>query len=129
MCWSTFTIISKIVIQTIAPLATITLSCLTGACLLFIPAWQEGHLCNFLQFGFEIWISVFVLSILGTALAYIWYYEGLEKIGASRTGIFNNFIPVWATALSVLVLGEQITISFIIGFLVVLSGVIIVNKN
>jgi len=129
ICWSTFTIISKLVVQEMPPLTAITLACLTGTCLLSIPAWQEGQLFKFLQFSSEIWISVFALSILGTVLAYIWYYEGLEKIGASKTGIFINFVPVWATALAILILGEQITMSFVLGALVVLSGVFLVNKK
>lgn len=129
ICWSTFTIISKLVIQKMPPLTAITLACLTGTCLLFIPAWQEEQLYTFFQFGLEVWISIFALSILGTVLAYIWYYEGLEKIGTSRTGIFINFVPVWATALAILILGEQITVSFVLGSLVVLSGVFLVNKK
>jgi drug/metabolite transporter (DMT)-like permease len=127
ICWSTFTIISKLVIQRIAPLIAITLACVMGAILLFIPAWQEGQLFNFTHFGLEVWLSILALSILGTVLAYIWYYEGIDKIGTSRTGIFINFVPVWATAMAILILDEQITISFIIGSLIVLSGVFLVN--
>lgn len=129
VCWSSFTIISKSVINKVKPLTAITLACLVGTLFLFFPAWQEGQLKNFLNFGREVWISIFALSILGTVLAYIWYYEGLEKIGASKTGIFINFVPVWATALAILILGEQITVSFVTGSLVVLCGVFLVNKK
>ncbi len=129
ICWSSFTIISKSVIQRIKPLTAITLACLIGTCFLFLPAWQEGQLKDLFNYGIKVWISIFALSILGTVLSYIWYYEGLERIGASRTGIFINFVPVWATVLAILILGEQITISFVIGFLVVINGVFLVNKK
>lgn len=127
-CWTAFTLISKSVIKKIQPLVVIALACLAGAFILAIPAWQEGYLTQLFQLQLDAWISLLVLSLLGSVIAYIWYYEGLSAIGASRTGVFINFVPVWATAMAIIILNEQISASFVVGAVIVLSGVYLVNK-
>jgi drug/metabolite transporter (DMT)-like permease len=33
--------------------------------------------------------------VLGTSVAFVWYYQAVQRLGASRTVIFNNLVPVF----------------------------------
>jgi drug/metabolite transporter (DMT)-like permease len=53
----------------------------------------------------------------------VWWNKGIEKVGASRAGIFMNGIPIFAMLLSFLLLGEEIAFTQILGSVMVISGV------
>ena len=127
ICWSTFSVLGKKVTKQLKPVIAITYACLAGTVLLLIPAILEGELPYFLHYNLAVWPSVFALGFFGTAMAFTWYYDGIEKIGPVRAGIFINFVPVFATALAVLILNEPLYPSLIIGAVFVLSGVFLNN--
>jgi drug/metabolite transporter (DMT)-like permease len=127
VCWSSFAVLGKIIMKDLKPIIAITYACLVGTLMLVLPAYQEGVLQSFRQYGVEVWLSVFALGFLGTALAFTWFYEGIDKIGPSRAGIFINFVPVFATLMGVLILHEKLSSSLVIGAIFVVSGVYLTN--
>ena len=127
VCWSSFTVLGKIIMKDLKPIIAITYACLAGTLILILPAYQEGVLQNFMQYSVEVWLSVFALGFLGTALAFTWFYEGIDKIGPSRAGIFINFVPIFATLMAILILHEKLSPSLIVGAIFVVSGVYLTN--
>jgi len=127
VCWPSFTVLGKIIMKDLKPIIAITYACLTGTIILILPAYQEGVLQNFIQYSVEVWLSIFVLGFLGSALAFTWFYEGIDKIGPSRAGIFINFVPIFATLMGILILHEKLSPSLIIGAIFVVSGVYLTN--
>ena len=69
------------------------------------------------------------MAVFGTVLGFVWYYEGVYSIGPTKAGIFINFVPISAIVLAVLILGEKITFSLIVGTILVILGVFWVNKK
>ena len=53
----------------------------------------------------------------------------LQRHSASEFGIYKLFIPIFGTILSVLVLGEELTIYIILGLIFVLMGAVVLNKK
>ena len=49
-------------------------------------------------------------------------------MGASTTSVFNNLVPVFGVAISVLVLGEPLLISMLVGGAVTIAGVLMVSR-
>ena len=127
LCWSSFTVLGKIIMKDLKPIIVITYACLVGTLILILPAYWEGELQNFMQYSLEVWLSVFALGFLGTVLAFSWFYEGIDKIGPSRAGIFINFVPIFATLMAVLILREKLSPSLIVGAIFVVSGVYLTN--
>jgi len=127
VCWSSFTVLGKITMKNLKPIIAVTYACLAGTLILILPTYWEGVLQNITQYNVEVWLSVFVLGFLGTVLAFTWFYEGIDKIGPSRAGIFINFVPVFATLMGVLILHEKLSPSLIIGAIFVVSGVYLTN--
>ncbi|MFZ0488580.1 MAG: DMT family transporter, partial [Arenicellales bacterium] len=52
------------------------------------------------------WIIVGLVTLFPSFLAQIFFIEGVALIGPGRAGIFINLVPIFASILAVLVLGE-----------------------
>ena len=67
-------------------------------------------------------LAMAVMVVGGTVLAYLFWNIGITRLGAARTAIFLNLVPVSAMLIS-LVLGEPPTAAQLIGGLLVLGGI------
>ncbi len=73
--------------------------------------------------GNAVW-AVISLAIISTSIAYILYFKLLESAGASNSLIVTFLIPVTATVLGVLFLGEHITVSLLVGSALIALGLV-----
>ncbi|MCM8597616.1 MAG: DMT family transporter, partial [Candidatus Accumulibacter sp.] len=64
----------------------------------------------------------------GTALAFTWYAEAVQRIGATRSAVFINLVPVSAVLLGALLLDERLGVAVLAGGALVIVGVIITNR-
>jgi drug/metabolite transporter (DMT)-like permease len=72
---------------------------------------------------------MFYLGFFGTVIGFVWYYEGIKKIGPMKASLFINFVPISAVVMAFFILDEPITLSLLIGTLLVCSGVYLTNKR
>ena len=126
--WICYSLIGKTVMTDLSPLASVTYSAIIGTVCLFIPAVFEGMLSDMRHYMVSEWISIFYLGFFGTVLGFVWYYEGIKKIGPTRASLFINFVPITAIILAFLILKEPITLSLFIGTIFVCSGVYLTNR-
>ncbi len=75
------------------------------------------------------WLGILYLALLSTVVGYFFYIEGVSQIGASRTSIFTNLIPVFGVLSSFLLLGETISVWHLASFFLIFLGVLLVNKS
>ncbi|MGH1349624.1 MAG: DMT family transporter [Methyloligellaceae bacterium] len=76
------------------------------------------------------WMSLFAIIALGvfcTAIAYIIFFQILEKAGATATSLVAFLIPISALILANLFLGEQLSGSDIPGIALVFIGLILID--
>ncbi|MCU4389363.1 DMT family transporter [Acinetobacter courvalinii] len=127
LSWVIYTICFK---QTQIPALTMTTySLLWGTGFLLLSAWPELRSSGLMDISWSSWLSILYLGAFGTVLAFIWYAEAIHSIGASRTIIFNNLVPVFAVLLAFLILNEPITWSMLVGGSLSFIGVILTNKQ
>lgn len=74
------------------------------------------------------WLSLLYLGVLGSALAYIGYYDGIRRIGATRAGVFIALNPLTAVICGALLLAEPLSASMCLGGGVILLGIYLCNK-
>jgi drug/metabolite transporter (DMT)-like permease len=125
--WTTYSLVGRQVLKTMSPLTSVCYSSIIGTILLAIPAVQQGHIFDIVEISRTSWLSLAFLGIGGTALGFSLYYRAIQKIGAARTGIFINLVPVFSVLLSWLILGEAIKPIVIAGGLLILTGVSLTN--
>src|SRR6266568_8587882 len=75
------------------------------------------------------WLGILYLAILSTVVGYFFYVEGVSKIGAGRAAIFGNLLPVFGVVTSVLLLHENLSPWHGVSFLLILTGVVLVNRR
>lgn len=76
-----------------------------------------------------IWGGVLYLGIVATAVAFFLWNKGLQMVDAASGGIYFFFQPIAGTLLAWIFLGEQVGITFWIGAILILSGVLLVVKE
>ena len=100
----------------------------TGAALMLLPlAVAEGGLSKLLAAGPQTWLAIGQLSILATVAAFVLLNEGMRRLGVSRSAAFALMIPVFGMLQAMLVLGEHVAATAVIGAAVVLAGIWLVQ--
>lgn len=127
--WAAYTLISRKVLETLSPIIASTYGILWGFAFLSIGAIREFKDIDWMLLDWRVWTSVFYLGAFGTVLAFVWYYQGIQAVGPSRTAIFTNLVPAFGVLFSATLLGEPILISMVVGGLIAVLGVSLVNKK
>jgi drug/metabolite transporter (DMT)-like permease len=129
LAWSAYTLVGKRVLgKDMSPLAATTFAALTGTVILAATCAVMGDLA-WPHATMQGWLALAFMGVLGTAVAYYWFYDGVQVIGPARTAVFINLVPVVAITLGVLLLGEPLRASMIVGAAMVVSGVWIINRT
>ena len=127
--WVTYSLVGRVAMRSLSPLTAVTYSALIGALLLFPAACLEGMLTQITDYSRTAWLSLLYLGLCGTVLGFVWYYQGIQRIGSTRAGQFINFVPICAIFLSAWLLDEPLTASLLGGVLLVSSGVYLTNRR
>lgn len=72
--------------------------------------------------------SIAYVAIFPSIVAYFCWNRGVAAIGANRTGLFINLIPVFAAVLAILFLGETLKAFHLAGMALILVGFILFNR-
>ena len=67
-------------------------------------------------------LSIVLLGVLSTGLAYVLYFRLIGDIGATSASAVNYVVPIAAVLVGVVFLGEAVTWNVVVGGLVVLLG-------
>jgi len=125
VAWAFYTYFAKDALKTTTPLQASTWSILLGFLLILIFVPFEAYPT---KVDWTVWLALAYLGICGSVLGFVWYYEGIQKIGPVKTSAFNNLIPIFAMILSVVVLGETIHGYTLYGSAMVIGGVFLINR-
>jgi len=68
-------------------------------------------------------LSLLYIGAISTAVAYVMWNKGLKVISASSSGLFYLIQPIVGSFLGWLLLGEQISVGFVIGSTMILASV------
>jgi drug/metabolite transporter (DMT)-like permease len=59
----------------------------------------------------------------------LFFSRGIALIGPNRAAPFFHLVPVFGSAMAILFLGEQPRLFHLIGYLLVLAGVVIASRQ
>ncbi|MDO8498754.1 MAG: EamA family transporter [bacterium] len=123
--WVIGAIISKKMLQKYSTLTITAIIFLVGVLTFAIPAVNE-YIQNPLWINQVTPVGIFGLlfiAILSSVSAYFLFEWGLGRLGVIKADIFQYIEPIIATALAVVVLGEKLQTSFLIGASFIALGV------
>ena len=67
--------------------------------------------------------AVLYAALFTSILAYVAWNRGIDIVGAPRASAFLHTIPLFAAVLATTILGEQLMLFHIVGFVLILAGV------
>jgi len=120
--WALYNVLCRRYMPQASPLVNTTWIIAAGAAVLLCVALVSG--AQLAAIGAKATVSLAVMAIGGTVLAYLFWSMGIARLGAARTAIFLNLIPVFAMLLGVLI-EDMPTAPQLAGGLLVLGGVTI----
>ena len=88
--------------------------------------WQAGRL---IPPDLQGWLTTLYIVIFPAIIAQVCWVRGLELIGSNRGGVFINMVPIFASGLAVLLLGEQFHLSHAAALALVVAGVWMSQKQ
>jgi drug/metabolite transporter (DMT)-like permease len=124
--WAFYTYFAKDALKGSSPLQASTWAIIMGLCLILLFVPTETFPSS--PIPPAVWLALLYLGVCGSVLGFVWYYEGIQKIGPLKTSAFNNLIPIFAMILSVVLLGETIHGYMIYGSALVIGGVYLINR-
>ena len=129
LSWASYSLIGRSVLQVMTPLSAVFYSTLFGAMMLLVAALRHTTLGSLASYSADAWLSLLFLGILGTAAGFSLYYRAIRRIGAARSSVFINLVPLFSILLAWLILGESLKISVLAGGVILLTGVYLTNRR
>ena len=73
-------------------------------------------------------LSTLYVALFPSIVAYFCWNRGVEVLGANRTGLFINLLPVFASILAILFIGETLQAFHVIGMGLIFGGMVLFNR-
>ena len=130
--WSAYSLMGKRLMAGIDSLVATVVTAAIGALLLWAAALAFDGPARVARSratrSWPGWVSIVVLAVGATVLAYAWFYRGIAVLGAGTASSYISLVPVFGVASSVLVLGEPLDASLLAGGALAIAGVVVANR-
>lgn len=124
-----FSVLAKMVSTNVTPLIMAALVTIFSF-VMFLPfSVYEGLKFNFIQTNMTDWISIIYYGLFVTVISFQLWFRGLSKVDASAAGVFMGVVPVSSLILSYFILKEPLYLSYLIGAVFVILGILFISKN
>jgi drug/metabolite transporter (DMT)-like permease len=123
--WGIYSYVSKVAMQRLSAVATLTFGMGIGTVLLIPVALIERPWGALRLAHLTAWGALGYLTLAGTVLSFLWWNVAIRRVGAGRTAVFTNLVPVFGVVLSWLVLGERLVAGQLAGGLLAVVGVVV----
>lgn len=96
--------------------------------LLLLPfyLWELNHTTP-VHWNSELFYIILYLGLGASVISFLFWNIAISKLGAGRTALFGNLIPVFSSAEAALLLGEQFTWIHLLSMLLVFAGILLAN--
>ncbi|RLI66560.1 MAG: hypothetical protein DRO88_01475 [Promethearchaeia archaeon] len=127
LCFASYSVYGKTVMQSNDSYETTTWATVIGMGLFAMSAVVENKWAE-VQLNHEfLWVGIIILGVGTTVIAFFSYFYAINRIGATKTGIFINLVPVFGTLTSVWLLNEQLTWTLWVGMILISIGIGFIN--
>ncbi|OGQ09035.1 MAG: hypothetical protein A2026_10440 [Deltaproteobacteria bacterium RBG_19FT_COMBO_46_12] len=124
-----FSVWSKPLLRTYTPLRLMSYCMIIGSLELWIASPFSTQPVIWSQVWEKTWWSMGYAVIFSGMLGHVFWYEGLERVGVTKSMVYLYFIPIWAVLFNALMMGETIFLQQILGGVLILLGVHHTLKN
>ena len=96
--------------------------------LLVLPfyVWELNH-TPAVEWNGKILLSILYLGLFASVICFLIWNMAIRKLGAGRTALFGNLIPIFSSIEAAIILHEEFTWVHITSMLIVFAGIIMAN--
>lgn len=117
--WGLYSVCSKWAMQTTSPLMATLYAGLFGV-LILVPFTITDF--TFSEIDSSFILSLLYTGVISTVVCMVFWNIGVQQLGATTSGIFLNFNPIFTALLAFLFIGEQLSWLQGIGGIIVILG-------
>jgi drug/metabolite transporter (DMT)-like permease len=75
------------------------------------------------------WAAVLGVAVLGTVLAILFFFEGMERVGPVRASVYSTVEPMVTLGLAAALLGEPVTLVRALGGVLIVGAVLLLARE
>jgi drug/metabolite transporter (DMT)-like permease len=124
-------LIRKLVLRGVPVLLVTALAQVFGAVFLCSAALidQPASYYGAIEISGTQWIAIFVSVVFSSALGTLGWNYGIRQLGASRTAVFLNGMPLASLFFAALLLGEPLKLVHLLALIMIVTGVYLGSKQ
>lgn len=130
--WTSYSLMGKRLMAGIDALAATAVTAVVGCAMMWAAALAIEGAPTVRNAIVELtprgWAALLYMAVGATVLAYAWFYRGIAELGAGVASSYISLVPVFGVASSVLLLGEPLDASLLVGGALALGGVLLANR-
>lgn len=128
-CWAIYGVLIRRNLSKVSPLITTATTMVFGTLIMIMVASTETYNINISNLPWTVYASLIYMAAFGSVVAYFFWNIGVTHMGASKTSVFYNLVPVFTVLISIC-LGKPVSYIHVIGGIIVIFGVTIASiKN
>jgi drug/metabolite transporter (DMT)-like permease len=127
ICGAVYGVLAQKMLKKYKAITVTTYAMLIGTCLLIPAAFVEGFSQALTNIDLKAAGLILFLGICGGAIGYLLWTFALAHLTPTQVAVYVNLNPMVATILGAALLAEKLTLVFIVCFVAVLAGVLLVN--
>lgn len=128
LAWAVYSVVGRDLLAVYSPLILTTYASIAGVVMMMPFLFERPEVTLAILLDLRAVALIFFLGLLGSALAFLWYYQAVAQLGTVGTAVFINLVPVFGLLSAAVFLGEQVDDAVVVGGLLVLAGLMLVNR-
>jgi len=126
--WAVYTLLARSLGDGLSPIHA-TFYAVAFGTLLLLPLGGYPFARELAEGSEGFLVAIVYLGALQTVIGLVWWYEGIQAVGAARAAVINTLVPVVALALGAIFLDESPSVERIAGAGLVLAGVVLATRQ
>ncbi len=127
--WAAYSVLGRPLLERYSPLVVTYHASLCGTLLLLPCVVLDADVLGVLARDLAAWGMTAFAGCLSSALGFLWFYQGVDQLGAIRSSAYINLVPVFGVLLAALVLDERATVALLAGGALVIAGLVLLNRE
>jgi drug/metabolite transporter (DMT)-like permease len=127
--WALYTIMARPLLERHAPVKITAYSMAAGTVLLLPVGAADIMRESWTEIPAKAWAAFSFSTFISGGIAFTFWYQGVKRIGVTRTAVYHYLVPFVAVVVAALFLSEEITLPQVLGGALILAGEYLVQKK
>jgi len=127
--WGSYTALTKRLVDQASPLATTFFGVLAALPVLLVVGALYAPSVAWSAVDGWAWGGLLFSGGLAVGLMFVFWNQGVRRVGSSNTAVYYYLVPVVALIAGVVLLGEPITVLQVAGGGLIIGGLVLVRRS